>query len=154
MKISISYFYSIRFMKPNQVPVSTAAWDPKWYHHGKDKTFSFLDKNGVVNGSRMEELSPLFLSKECQCCPCKERNPDGCKFLKGYADYLRTLNFSEVMKKLEEYGEYLMKHYQRDEEPEIVLIVYEVPSNPCSERVELIKWFKENGVDLIEWSRS
>lgn len=29
MKIKISYFYMIRFFKPNQIPISTAVWDPK-----------------------------------------------------------------------------------------------------------------------------
>lgn len=28
MKIYTSYFYMIRFMKPNMIPLSTAKWDP------------------------------------------------------------------------------------------------------------------------------
>ena len=28
----ISYFYQIRNMKHNTLPVSTAMWDPKWFH--------------------------------------------------------------------------------------------------------------------------
>lgn len=32
MKILISYFYQIRFFKPNMIPLSTAAFDPKWFH--------------------------------------------------------------------------------------------------------------------------
>lgn len=32
MKFYISYFYAVRFMKPNTVALSTAMWDPKWFH--------------------------------------------------------------------------------------------------------------------------
>ena len=35
MKIMTSYFYAIRFFKPNMIPISTAKWDPKWYHQNK-----------------------------------------------------------------------------------------------------------------------
>ena len=52
MKVLITYFYNIRFLKQNQIPVSTAMWDPKWYHDFKDKDYIFKDKNGVYNGDR------------------------------------------------------------------------------------------------------
>ena len=32
MKFYISYFYAVRFMKPNTVALSTAMWDPKWFY--------------------------------------------------------------------------------------------------------------------------
>lgn len=37
-------------------------------------------------------------------------------------------------------------------EPKIVLLVYEKPDNPCSERAGLIRLFKEHGIELREWS--
>ena len=46
MKLAISYFYQIRNFKPNMIPVSTARWDPKWYHDGKGAEYNFIDKNG------------------------------------------------------------------------------------------------------------
>jgi len=30
-------------------------------------------------------------------------------------------------------------------------IVFESPANPCSERVIIQHWLKENGVDAVEW---
>lgn len=33
----------------------------------------------------------------------------------------------------------------------LVLVVYEKPDNPCSERGGLIEWFKENGINLEEF---
>lgn len=34
MKIYTSYFYQIRFFKPNMIPLSTAKYDPSWFHKG------------------------------------------------------------------------------------------------------------------------
>ena len=42
-----SYFYQIRNFKPNMIPLSTALWDPKWFHKNKGHSFQFKDKNGV-----------------------------------------------------------------------------------------------------------
>ena len=60
MKIYISYFYQIRNFPKTLIPLSTAHWDPKWYHQKNNKVF--LDKRGVLNGLRIDELSP---GKEC-----------------------------------------------------------------------------------------
>ena len=62
MKIMTSYFYQIRFMKQNYIPLSTAIWDPKWFHQNKGQDFQFKDKNGVWNGLRAEIFMP---GKEC-----------------------------------------------------------------------------------------
>ena len=32
MKFYVSYFYAVRFMKPNTVALSTAKSDPQWFH--------------------------------------------------------------------------------------------------------------------------
>ena len=46
MQIMTSYFYQVRFMKPNMIPLSTALSDPQWFHKGTyDKTIQFKDKN-------------------------------------------------------------------------------------------------------------
>lgn len=58
MKLYTSYFYQIRFFAPNIVPVSTAVWDPKWYHNFAGQDNVFLDKRGVVNGLRAPALAP------------------------------------------------------------------------------------------------
>ena len=64
MKIKISYFYHVRNLKQYQIPVSTAVWDPKWFHEntGNNKHI-FIDKRGVVNGVR---LLRLFLIELCR----------------------------------------------------------------------------------------
>ena len=38
-----------------------------------------------------------------------------------------------------------------EEEIIFVLIVYETPKNPCSERGPIHKWFKENGYSIEEF---
>ena len=58
MKLAISYFYKIRFFQPWMIPISTAAWDPKYYHDNKGKDYLFVDKRGVINGYRYEALAP------------------------------------------------------------------------------------------------
>lgn len=71
MKFYISYFYQIRFFKPNMIPISTAKWDPKWYsQNGKP----YIDKRGVVNGLRAPVLAlPDWQYNEKEMCsrPCK-----------------------------------------------------------------------------------
>lgn len=39
---------------------------------------------------------------------------------------------------------------QSKEEPILVLMVYETPTNPCSERQILIKYFNSKGIDCQE----
>ena len=34
---------------------------------------------------------------------------------------------------------------------DFALIVYETPSNPCSERVAIQQWGKENHLNITEW---
>ena len=38
-------------------------------------------------------------------------------------------------------------------EPEIILLVYETPSNPCSERQPLIDYFEKHGIKIEEYSK-
>lgn len=85
MKVWTSYFYAVRFLKPWHIALSTALSDPAWFHDFKGQKHVFLDKRGVVNGLRAEQLKP---GKECDglCSgrPC-ERSPDSCMFLKEYS---------------------------------------------------------------------
>ena len=48
MKILTSYFYQIRFFKPNIIPLSTCLSDPVWYHKGNGKSFYYKDKNDDI----------------------------------------------------------------------------------------------------------
>ena len=54
MKLCTSYFYRIRFFRPDIVPFSTAKWDPKWYHNFQGQNNIFLDRNGVLTKSDLK----------------------------------------------------------------------------------------------------
>jgi hypothetical protein len=158
MKIYITYFYNIRFLKENQLPFSTAVWDPKWFHKGKGPNFTYEDKRGVINGLRVEVLNPSRIENDKECIGCIEsngadRHPESCGFIKHYKSYLDSLDFNQVIEDLERRAKDLMVEHQKDGEPEIVLIVHEATNNPCSERGPLKKWFSEHGVDLVEWTK-
>lgn len=137
------------------IPISTAKWDPQWFHDFTgDYNYIFKDKRGIYNGIRAE----IFLMPDdyqCECGPsCLNRNPQNCNFLKDYKAHLDTLDFSYVMAELERIGNKVQELEGFEEEPIIVLIVYETPSNPCSERSPLQKWFQENGIQIKEFKKS
>ena len=46
--------------------------------------------------------------------------------------------------------EYCGNKFVKDDEPIIVLMVYEVPSNYCSERIALQNLFQQHGVECKE----
>lgn len=152
MKIYTSYFYQIRFFKPNQIPVSTAVWDPKWFHEFKDQDHIFVDKNGVINGIRLEYLNP----KRCNAggCPCEVKDPSTCWFIKSYKKGLERWNFNDIYGMLSGTAEYVQRLLGFSDEPEIMLIVHEAPDNPCSERAPLQEYFKEHGINVEEYEKT
>ena len=44
----------------------------------------------------------------------------------------------------------LKQQLNLDREPLLVLIVYEIPNNPCSERQALLKYFNSHGIECEE----
>lgn len=149
IKICTSYFYQVRFFTPNMLPMSTAMWDPKWYHDGKDQLHVFRDKRGIINGVRMPAFVP---GDECHgLCSgpdgCNEKNGnEPCQFLKAYRDQLDSLDFKKVMKHLKQHAAPVIKA-----DPQIiVLLFHEKPDNPCSERGIVQEWFKDHGVKVEE----
>ena len=75
MKIYTSYFYKIRFFKPNMIPISTAMWDPKWYHANQKQDHWFVDKNGVINGLRASVFAPGEVATAVSTCgPLCDKN--------------------------------------------------------------------------------
>lgn len=136
------------------IPVSTAMWDPKWFHYfTSDYNFIFKDKRGIYNGIRASIflMSPDY---DCECGPrCLNRDPQNCNFLRDYREHLDTLDFDYIMSELERIANKVQEIEGFEEEPIIVLIVYEVPSNPCSERGPLQEWFAAHGVEVKEWQR-
>lgn len=148
MKIRTSYFYQIRFFKENMIPVSTRMFDPKWFHQNKGHNYNYLDKRGIINGLRYDDI--IVQGNTQSYCPCALRDPSQCQFLKDYYNELNKLDFKQIMAKLEDVATRYQQWKGFTEEPIIVFIVYEVPKNPCSERVILTKYFQEHGVDCKE----
>jgi len=161
LEIYTSYFYQIRFFKPYMIPLSTAVFDPKWYHEWKEQTHFFIDKNGVINGGRASTLVPnpnlMNLCSGVDKCEVRQKNEraedfSDCKFLHDYKYQLDCLFFGQFLCDIEKVKQQATKILQLDREPIIVLIVHETPDNPCSERVAILQWLKDNAVDAKELS--
>ena len=142
MQIATSYFYKIRFFKPNMIPVSTCMSDPAWYRPPQDKEY-YIDKRGVVCGLRYE---PIIVQPKSPLAPCPcEFQGKGNPFCSFMTEYRRAL-YKEVdkettLKAFEYCSNKFKKELGFEEEPIIVLIVYETPNNPCSERYALQEYF-------------
>lgn len=144
MKFKISYFPMARHFQAHQIGISTAVWDPKYWTYG-------LNKNSSVTGISEKVLSPIYVEQYCcKYCLYKDRVPN-CPFIRDYRKYLDSIDFEG----------YLMPEFQRiaaevkqinnyENEPEIILLVYETPDNPCSERAALIDYFKSHNIELSE----
>lgn len=144
MEIFISYFYHVRNMTANELPVSTAVFDPKWFHNFKDSSYKFRDKNGVLNGLRYSRLRPSSnLEGLCSGKPCLH-SPESCQFLSGYYNQLKALDFDQVIRELSTKA-------SLEGASSVVLLVHEKYDNLCSERIPLRRWFFENGMKLREW---
>ena len=155
MKILTSYFYQIRNMSNNMIPLSTAKFDPTWFHQGTyDLSIQFKDKNGVWNGLRAEPFVP---GEECTglCFGseyCDPPNPDKCDFLRIYKQQLDRLDFNEIWNRFERLSNEIQKLEGFLEEPVCILLFHEAYWNPCSERWMVIKWFQEHGYDIKEFN--
>ena len=150
MKISSSYFYQVRHLPRDAVPLSTAKYDPKWYHNYGKKHILFFDKRGVLNGCRFECFVPgKSCDNLCNGKPCNE-SPDHCKFLSAYRKQIYRLNYDQVMNALLRQEQIFIRELNV---PEItyVLLFHEKPDNPCSERTVIRDWFHDHGYNLQEW---
>ncbi len=148
-----SYFYKIRFMKPNYIPLSTAKYDPWWFkHQGRQ----WKDKNGVWNGLRAEPFAPGPLCDQLCRGPeyCDSGDPHQCLFLKTYRKQLDQLDFKDIIKRIYSIGKQVQEKEGFTEEPVIVLIVYEATNNQCSERRVIQEWFKDNGYEIEEFDEN
>ena len=119
------------------IPVSTCLSDPAWYKP-KDGEEYYIDKRGVVCGLRYE---PLIVQKAgTQGCP----GPKYCQYALSQtpcptaAEYNQLLYSLVNKEKTLKAFEYCCNKFNADT---IVLIVYEAPNNPCSERYALQKFF-------------
>ena len=153
MKIKTSYFYQIRFFTPNMIPLSTAVWDPSWFHQNQKQGFQWKDKNGVWNGLRAEPFVP---GPQCNgLCrgpeTCTSAGPHACPFLKAYREQLDALDFNEILQRFSTLGNKIQEVEGFVEEPILVLIVHEAYDNPCSERWVIQNWFKDHNYPIEEF---
>lgn len=154
MRIYTSYFYQIRFFTPNMIPLSTAIWDPKWYHANQKQDYVFRDKRGIFNGLRYQPLMPDdSCNGDCRGRDqCKISDPNKCDFLKHYRSQLDKINFQDLLLELKSIADSTARLLGTSDDMIICLIVHEAPSNPCSERVVIQQWFKDNNFPISEWS--
>lgn len=153
MYIMTSYFYQIRFFTPNMIPVSTAKWDPKWFHQNKSQNWQWKDKNGVWNGLRAEMFAPGPSCDHLCRGPevCNSGDPQICPFLRTYRTQLDQLDFKDVIQRIYNLGKAVQEAEGFTEDPIVVLIVHEAPTNPCSERRVIQEWFRDNGYPIEEF---
>lgn len=149
MKIYTSYFYKLRFFKPNMIPISTAVYDPKWFHKNQGKDFIFIDKNNVINGIRAESFHPT-LDDSCRGPQNCTHISNNCAFLTSYRNQLDKIPIDTVLNGLERLGEKVRDLTDFEGEPVFVFLVYETPDNPCSERGTIQGYFRKNGIECEE----
>lgn len=142
MKLYTSYFAQLRKFPQNLVGLSTAVWNPKWRPMGKDK-------RGVI----CVDCPPFKPGHECEgLCngSCNPKHPEDCAFLKTYKAQLDRLNLISIQQSL---GKLANEIAQREKlnSVDFAFLVYETPTNPCSERWMIQQWFKEHGVKIEEW---
>ena len=90
----------------------------------------------------------------CECGPnCLNHNPQICSFLQDYRAHLDELDFDYIISELNRIANKIQEIEQFKTEPVIVLIVYETPTNPCSERKPLQDWFMAHGIEVREWQQ-
>lgn len=158
MKIYTSYFYQIRNFKPYMIPISVCCTDPKWFHDFTGSyDYIFRDKRGIWNGLRADILhfpkEKYIGDNMCgEACLMESKDPSRCGFMTELAQYYNTIDFNYLLSNFERLANKIKEIEKFEEEPIIVLIVYEIPSNKCSEREVLHKWFKQNGYNLTELS--
>lgn len=156
MKFLLSYFYKVRFFKPNMIPISTAVSDPKWYHQNRGPQYTYFDKNNVINGLRCQELAPGHLCEGlCNGDRSKGCEPSSCQFLSVYNIQLEGhFDLPAFLQRCERAAEYVQSQNGFTEEPIIVLLVHEATDNPCSERRVLLDYFNRHGVPMEEFDNS
>lgn len=142
LKLYTSYFAQLRNFPNNLVGLSTAVWNPKWLQPNRDK-----------NGALWLDIPPLKPGKNCEgLCngQCNPKHPNDCAFLNQYYQQLKEIDIDKFIDKLNnlklqiEQGEHLNNI-------EFAFLVYETPTNPCSERVIIQKWLRENRIPIEEW---
>lgn len=140
MKYYISYFGQMRNLPSNVLPISTVMREQPWFAGTVKRVEELVVPQVII--SRLEAKHTM-----CQKnCALSLSLP--CNFMIEYLNYLRTLNFNQILSKIN------MMASKNPRVDSIVLMVYEKSSCKCAERPCLQQWFKENGIELKERIKS
>ena len=134
----------VRFFPKNLVGLNTTVWPPKWRPLGKDK------RDVIVL-----DCPPLKPGAECEgLCrgTCEPKHPEDCKFLEVYYNQLTKIDINKFCNNLSRLHNQICKDEGYDD-LDFALIVFETPTNKCSERWPLQKWLKNNGIEIEEWHK-
>lgn len=107
------------------------------------------DKRGVI----CVDCPPFKPGRECEgLCngSCNPKHPEDCAFLKAYKAQLDKLNLITIQNSL---GKLATEIAQNEKLTDVnfAFLVYETPTNPCSERWAIQQWFKEHNIKIEEW---
>lgn len=144
MRLYTSYWAQVRFFPKNLVGLNTTIWPPKWRPLGKDK------RDVIVL-----DCPPLKPGAECEgLCrgTCEPKHPEDCKFLEVYYNQLTKIDINKFCNNLSRLHNQICKDEGYDD-LDFALIVFETPTNKCSERWPLQKWLKNNGIEIEEWHK-
>ena len=72
------------------------------------------------------------------------------KVYSNYEHELELIDLPKMMKGITDFCNNYCQQNNIKEEPIAVLIVYEAPNNPCSERHSLINYFNRHGIECKE----
>lgn len=112
----------------------------------------FKDKRDILNGIRIESIIEQGRKSNHgpDVCPCEHKDFTSCSFLRQYRENLEQINFDDMYADMQDLADWYAKENNIQEEIILVLIVYEVPSNPCSERKPLQDYFISHGIECKE----
>ena len=142
MKLYISYWAQVRNFPKNLIGLNTTIWPPKWRPLGQD-----------ARGVLVIDCPPLKPGEECEgLCngKCNPKHPNDCQFLNTYYEQLKKIDFNKFMFTMRRLHNNICENEKLDD-VDFAIIVYEKYDNPCSERWPILKWLKENGVEIEEW---
>lgn len=142
LNLYTSYWAQVRNFPKNLIGLSTCVWNPKWRPMGKDK-------RGVI----CVDCPPLKPGIECAgLCngSCNPKHPNDCMFLKTYKAQLDKINITSFFNTLGNLANRICKDESLSD-VDFAFLVFETPQNPCSERVALQQWCKENNISIAEW---
>ena len=142
MKLYTSYWAQVRNFPPNLVGLNTTIWPPKWRPLGKDNREVWVI-----------DCPPLKPGPSCEgLCrgDCNPKHPENCQFLINYYNQLRNIDIRDFFERLVKLKN-KMENEEKIKDISFAFIVFETPSNKCSERVMIHLWLKDWGVEVEEW---